>query len=71
VDYEKWLEALAPHAPIRQYWHNDTAKDNADVHMKRQIMGREVVVAVTNGHLDLGNWERIFQGRPFWLARES
>jgi thiamine phosphate synthase YjbQ (UPF0047 family) len=71
VDYEKWLEGLAPHAPIRQYRHNDTAEDNADANMKRQIMGREVVVAVTNGRLDVGNWERIFQGQPFWLARES
>ena len=48
-DYEKWLEGLAPHAPIRQYRHNDTGEDNADAHMKRQIMGREVVVAVTKG----------------------
>ena len=58
-DYEKWLEGLAPHAPIRQYRHNDTGEDNADAHMKRQIMGREVVVAVTNGRLDFGTWERI------------
>jgi secondary thiamine-phosphate synthase enzyme len=62
VDYEKWLGGLAPHAPIRQYRHNDTAEDNADAHMKRQIMGREVVVAVTNGRLDFGTWERIFYG---------
>jgi secondary thiamine-phosphate synthase enzyme len=61
-DYEKWLEGLAPHAPIRQYRHNDTGEDNADAHMKRQIMGREVVVAVTNGRLDFGTWERIFYG---------
>ena len=61
-DYEKWLEELAPHAPIRQYRHNDTGEDNADAHMKRQIMGREVVVAVTNGRLDFGTWERIFYG---------
>jgi secondary thiamine-phosphate synthase enzyme len=61
-DYEKWLEGLAPHAPIRQYRHNDTGEDNADAHMKRQIMGREVVVAVTNGRLDFGTWERIFDG---------
>jgi thiamine phosphate synthase YjbQ (UPF0047 family) len=51
-DYEKCLEGLAPHAPIDQYWHNRTGKDNADAHMKRQVMGREVVVAVTNGRLD-------------------
>ena len=61
-DYEKWLEELAPHAPIRQYRHNDTGEDNADAHLKRQIMGREVVVAVTNGRLDFGTWERIFYG---------
>lgn len=61
-DYEKWLEKLAPHEPIRQYRHNDTGEDNADAHMKRQIMGREVVVAVTNGKLDFGTWERIFYG---------
>jgi secondary thiamine-phosphate synthase enzyme len=60
TDYEKWLEGLAPHAPISQYRHNDTGEDNADAHMKRQIMGREVVVAVTNGRLDFGTWERIF-----------
>jgi secondary thiamine-phosphate synthase enzyme len=59
-DYEKWLEELAPHAPIKQYQHNDTGEDNADAHMKRQIMGREVVVAVTEGRLDCGTWERIF-----------
>jgi secondary thiamine-phosphate synthase enzyme len=61
-DYEKWLEGLAPHAPISQYRHNDTGEDNADAHMKRQIMGREVVVAVTDGRLDFGTWERIFYG---------
>ncbi len=61
-DYEKWLEILAPHEPIRQYRHNDTGEDNADAHMKRQIMGREVVVAVTGGKLDFGTWERIFYG---------
>ena len=61
-DYETWLEGLAPHAPIRQYRHNDTGEDNADAHMKRQIMGREVVIAVTNGRLDFGTWERIFYG---------
>jgi secondary thiamine-phosphate synthase enzyme len=61
-DYEKWLEELAPHAPISQYRHNDTGEDNADAHLKRQVMGREVVVAVTNGRLDFGTWERIFYG---------
>ncbi|MEO5353798.1 MAG: secondary thiamine-phosphate synthase enzyme YjbQ [Magnetococcus sp. XQGC-1] len=61
-DYEKWLERLAPHAPIDQYRHNDTGEDNADAHMKRQVMGREVVVAVSNGQLDFGTWEQIFYG---------
>ncbi|ABA57656.1 Protein of unknown function UPF0047 [Nitrosococcus oceani ATCC 19707] len=61
-DYEEWLEKLAPHEPIRQYRHNDTGEDNADGHMKRQIMGREVVVAVTEGRLDFGPWEQIFYG---------
>ena len=60
-DYEVWLEKLAPHAPVEQYRHNGY-EDNADAHMKRQIMGREVVVAVTEGQLDLGTWERIFYG---------
>ncbi|MBN8654214.1 MAG: YjbQ family protein [Anaerolineae bacterium] len=61
-DYEKWLERLAPHEPVNGYRHNDTGEDNADAHMKRQIMGREVVVAVTNGQLDFGTWEQIFYG---------
>lgn len=61
-DYEVWLEKLAPHAPINQYRHNDTGEDNADAHLKRQVMGREVVVAVTNGKLDFGPWEQIFYG---------
>ncbi|MHA7733100.1 secondary thiamine-phosphate synthase enzyme YjbQ [Nitrosopumilus sp. S6] len=61
-DYEKWLEELAPHAPVDQYKHNDTGEDNADAHLKRQIMGREVVVAITNGELDFGPWEQIFYG---------
>ena len=61
-DYDKWLEKLAPHAPTAQYLHNRTGEDNADAHMKRQIMGREVVVAVTNGALDFGPWEQIFYG---------
>jgi secondary thiamine-phosphate synthase enzyme len=61
-DYEDWLEKLAPHAPIEQYRHNRTGEDNADAHLKRQIMGREVVVAVTKGRLDFGTWEQIFYG---------
>ena len=61
-DYEKWLEALAPHEPTSQYQHNRTGEDNADAHMKRQIMGREVVVAITGGKLDFGPWEQIFYG---------
>ena len=61
-DYEVWLEKLAPHAPTTQYRHNRTGEDNADAHLKRQIMGREVVVAITNGQLDLGPWEQIFYG---------
>ncbi|HYI91974.1 MAG TPA: secondary thiamine-phosphate synthase enzyme YjbQ [Bryobacteraceae bacterium] len=61
-DYEKWLEELAPHEPTSQYQHNRTGEDNADAHMKRQIMGREVVVAVTAGKLDFGPWEQIFYG---------
>jgi secondary thiamine-phosphate synthase enzyme len=61
-DYEKWLEAIAPHEPVSQYRHNDTGEDNADAHIKRQIMGREVVVAVTEGKLDFGTWEQIFYG---------
>jgi secondary thiamine-phosphate synthase enzyme len=61
-DYEVWLEKLAPHAPVSQYRHNDTGEDNADAHLKRQIMGREVVVAVTGGKLDFGPWEQIFYG---------
>lgn len=61
-DYDQWLERLAPHAPTSQYQHNRTGEDNADAHMKRQIMGREVVVAITDGKLDLGPWEQIFYG---------
>ena len=61
-DYEKWLEQLAPHEPISQYEHNRTGEDNADAHLKRQIMGREVVVAITKGKLDFGPWEQIFYG---------
>jgi secondary thiamine-phosphate synthase enzyme len=61
-DYKEWLEKLAPHEPIRQYRHNDTGEDNADAHIKRQIMGREVVVAITGAKLDFGPWEQIFYG---------
>ncbi len=61
-DYEKWLENLAPHEPIGRYRHNRTGEDNGDAHLKRQVMGREVVVAVTGGQLDFGPWERIFYG---------
>ncbi|MDH5665637.1 MAG: secondary thiamine-phosphate synthase enzyme YjbQ [Nitrosopumilus sp.] len=61
-DYEKWLEELAPHEPITQYDHNKTGEDNTDAHLKRQVMGREVVVAITNGKLDFGPWEEIFYG---------
>jgi len=61
-DYEKWLEHLAPHEPVSKYRHNLTGEDNADAHMKRQVMGREVVVAITAGRLDFGPWEQIFYG---------
>ena len=61
-DYEAWLERLAPHAPTSQYRHNLSGEDNADAHLKRQVMGREVVVAITGGRLDFGPWEQIFYG---------
>ncbi len=61
-DYDDWLEQLAPHEPVSRYRHNRTGEDNADAHLKRQIMGREVVVAITKGQLDLGPWEQIFYG---------
>ena len=61
-DYERWLERLAPHEPDSQYLHNRTGEDNGDAHLKRQVMGREVVVAVTGGKLDFGPWEKIFYG---------
>jgi secondary thiamine-phosphate synthase enzyme len=61
-DYDEWLEGLAPHEPLSRYRHNRTGEDNGDAHHKRQIMGREVVVAVTDGQLDLGPWEQIFYG---------
>ncbi len=60
--YERFLEKLAPHEPVSQYRHNDTDEHNADAHIKRQLMGREVVVAVTEGQLDFGTWEQIFYG---------
>jgi secondary thiamine-phosphate synthase enzyme len=61
-DFEKWLEGLAPHGPTSNYRHNETGEDNADAHLKRQLMGREVVVAITKGKLDFGPWEQIFYG---------
>ena len=61
-DFERWLEGLAPHEPLSNYQHNNTGEDNADAHLKRTVMGREVVVAVTDGRLDFGPWEQIFYG---------
>ncbi|MDE1844304.1 MAG: secondary thiamine-phosphate synthase enzyme YjbQ [Thaumarchaeota archaeon] len=61
-DYERWLEEIAPHEPTSHYQHNKTGEDNADAHLKRQVMGREVVVAITKGQLDFGPWEQIFYG---------
>jgi secondary thiamine-phosphate synthase enzyme len=61
-DYEDWLEQLAPHEPVGRYRHNRTGEDNGDAHLKRQVMGREVLVAVTGGELDFGPWEQIFYG---------
>ncbi len=61
-DYEEWLEQLAPHEPVDHYRHNRTGEDNGDAHLKRQVMGREVVVAITEGKLDFGPWEEIFYG---------
>ena len=61
-DFTQWLEKLAPHEPVKQWRHNDTGEDNADSHLKRQVMGREVVVAITAGKLDFGPWEQIFYG---------
>ncbi len=68
-DYERFFENLVPHEPVRQYRHNDTGEDNADAHIKRQLMGREAVVAITKGRLDVGTWERIFYGE--WDGRRS
>ncbi len=62
ADYERWLEELAPHEPITHYQHNNTGEDNADAHLKRQVMGREVVVAITKANLHFGPWEQIFYG---------
>lgn len=67
VDYDEWLEELAPHEPTSQYRHNRTGEDNADAHLKRQVMGRGVVVAITDGRLDFGPWEQIFYGE--WDGR--
>lgn len=61
-DLERWLEKLAPHAPASQYRHNDTGEDNADAHLKREVLGRGVTLAITRGALDLGTWERVFYG---------
>lgn len=69
-DFERWLEQLAPEKPHDRYRHNDTGEDNADAHLKRTIMGREVVVAVTEGKLDFGRWERIFYGEFDGMRRK-
>lgn len=69
-DYDEWLEQLAPHEPVSRYRHNRTGEDNGDAHLKRQIMGREVVVAVTHGKLDFGPWEQIFYGEFDGLRRK-
>ncbi len=69
-DYEQWLEKIAPHEPVSGYHHNRTGEDNADAHMKRQVMGREVVVAVTQGRLDFGTWEQIFYGEFDGMRRK-
>lgn len=61
-DFAEWLEELAPHEPVSMYRHNDTGEDNADAHLKRTVMGREAVVAITGGRLDFGTWEQIFYG---------
>ncbi|MCL5773341.1 MAG: secondary thiamine-phosphate synthase enzyme YjbQ [Firmicutes bacterium] len=61
-DFDEWLEGIAPHSPVSRYRHNQTGEDNGDAHLKRQVMGREVVVAITNGKLDFGPWEQIFYG---------
>ena len=70
ADFTRWLEELAPHEPIARYRHNDTGEDNGDAHLKRQIMGREVVVAITAGKLDFGPWEQIFYGEFDGMRRK-
>lgn len=69
-DYERWLEHIAPHEPVAGYMHNRTGEDNADAHLKRQVMGREVLVALTEGRLDFGPWEQIFYGEFDGLRRK-
>jgi secondary thiamine-phosphate synthase enzyme len=69
-DYKRWLEELAPHEPLTLYQHNRTGEDNGDAHLKRQIMGREVVVAITDGELDFGPWEQIFYGEFDGMRRK-
>jgi secondary thiamine-phosphate synthase enzyme len=69
-DWERWLEKLAPEEPHDQYRHNDTGEDNADAHLKRTIMGREVVVAITEGKLDFGPWEQVFYGEFDGMRRK-
>lgn len=69
-DFDVWLEQLALHEPLTQYRHNDTGEDNADAHIKRQLMGREVVVAITQGKLDFGPWEQIFYGEFDGMRRK-
>ena len=70
-DFDNWLERLAPHEPVSQYRHNRTGEDNADAHLKRQIMGREVIIAVTQGKLDFGPWEQIYYGEFDGRRRKS
>lgn len=69
-DYENWLEKLAPHEPINHYHHNRTGEDNGDAHLKRQVMGREVMVAITQGKLDFGPWEQVFYGEFDGMRRK-
>lgn len=69
-DFERWLEELAPQEPLSRYLHNNTGEDNGDAHLKRTIMGREVVVAVTDGRLDFGPWEQVFYGEFDGLRRK-
>ena len=69
-DFERWLEELAAHQPLSRYHHNETGEDNGDAHLKRQVMGREVVVAITEGRLDFGPWEQIFYGEFDGMRRK-